>query len=69
MSHDLKDKVYVSSSKPLHNKYITITVLIIIIIIHFHMSCLRFCVICVLYCTVSVISHLAPQRVLEQELN
>jgi len=43
MSHDLKDNVYVSSSKSRHNKYITLTV----IIIHFCESCLLpLCYLC-----------------------
>ena len=67
MSHDLKDDVYVSSPKSLHNKYITFTV----ITIHFQESCLlslrHLCSYIVPFLLLP--TWLLPQRVLEQELN
>jgi hypothetical protein len=68
MSHDLKDDIYVSSSKPLHDKYITLTV---VIIIHFHESCLlslrhlrSYILLFLLLAT-----WLLPLLVLKQEMN
>ena len=67
MSHDLKDDVYVSSSKSLHDKFITLTV----IIIQFHESCLlslrHLCSYIVLFLLLA--TWLLPHRVLKQEMN